>query len=151
MATWLPVVNANELILSAWGNDVRKLPAGVVGTIESQANSGGVAATPAASTLIVAATVPAGRRIRASACVTMQQLSVPSGAIHAAIYLDGAMIVQAVAVQPVGFVTLNPMRVTSAAAGARTWQVYVWTDAGSALIAGTVSPATLIVEDVGAV
>lgn len=149
MATWLPVVNPNELILSAWGNDVRKLPAGVVGHTELLTNSGGVGATPAPSTMAITATVPAGRRIQASAIVTMQQLSVASGAIHAAIYLDGAVITQAVAVQPVGFITLNPVKITVPAAGAHTWQVYVWTDAGSALIAGTVSAAHLLVEDIG--
>jgi hypothetical protein len=128
---------------------VWRSPSGVIGTIEMLTNSGGVTTAPAPSTLIVTATVPGGHRIKVSACVTMQQTVASSGAIHVSIYQDGAAICQAAAVMPLGFLTLNPERVVTPSAGSHTWQVYVWTDAGNALIAGTVSPATLLVEDLG--
>jgi hypothetical protein len=132
------------------GTGWRTLPGGVLGHAELATNSGGVTTVPAPSTLVVNATAPGGHYVRASANVTMQQTAAASGAIHAAIYLDGTIIVQAVAVQPVGFITLTPMRVTVPAAGSHEWRVYVWTDAGTALIAGSVSVATLLVEDIGA-
>ena len=153
MAVWLPAVNPNELIASSWGNDVRKMAAGQVGIFELTSNSGGVTATPAPSTMIVTATVPAGRRIKATASVLMNQTAgATSSQLHAAIYLDGVSIVQATtyAVVAGSFDTLTPMRVTTPAAGAHTWQVYVWTDVGGAIINGAVTPATLLVEDIGA-
>jgi hypothetical protein len=136
-------------VVQYYDGTVWRAPTGVIGHIEMLVNSGGVTTAPAPSTLIVTATVPGGHRIKVSACVTMQQTVASSGAIHASIYQDSAPICQAVAVQPVGFVTLNAERVMTPAAGSHTWQVYVWTDAGNALIAGTVSPGTLLVEDLG--
>ena len=130
----------------------KSLPGGVLGEFEYTVDSGGVGATPAASVMIVTANVPAsGHRIRASANVLINHTAGTGTQVHAAIYMDGAIWSQATAYSPIAgtFITLTPMRIMSPGAGNHTWQVYVWIDVGTAVIKASVTPATLVVEDIG--
>lgn len=137
------------------GTGWRTYPGGQLGYSEVTADSGGVTGTPAPSALqVTGITIPGGRRIRVSASLQMAQVTGGASHIRTAIYQDGASIL-ARATYTAGSVAYHSVqleRVVSPAAGTHGWQVYVWTDSGTATIAsGTVPNAasSLTVEDIG--
>ena len=141
--------------LQVYGTSWRSVPSGLLGYAETNADSGQVTSTPSGSVpLQINVTVPAGRRIRLQAHLVMAQVAPPGTASHmrAAIYQDGASLVQSLAYAPsaVVYQGITVGRIINAAAGTHLYQVFVWTDAGGAIIAGTQGMASLIVEDVGA-
>jgi hypothetical protein len=130
-------------------------PVNVLGYGELTANSGSFAQTPAASTLVYNVTIPGsvGRRAKVSTLTMIQATAGTSGNAHAAIYVGGTKMVEALGpLTSGGWMSLFCERVITLGPGNSSVQLYVWVDGGltaANIFASTSQPTTMTVLDVG--
>jgi hypothetical protein len=129
------------------------VPGGHLGTAETTANQTGLGAgTTDLTGLSVAVTVPAGRRLKISGLVAINQVN--AGGVAGMFIRDEAnnnlqRVRQTMAVNDIGF--LYAQAVITPSAGAHTYKLSGTTSAGNLTIIGSASDRNQItVEDIGA-